>query len=484
LAAAAATIVALALLENLSGDLQYPKTVSRVVVTVVCFALAASLLYVVVHIAARPVPQDTPIAVVGRDWTPVWARRWGRIVYQALAGIGGDGPDRRLVWPTRIGLAVLLLLLVLPNPRWSGQQFEIVNAWYAQELADWLIHVVYLALAVIVVFCLSDLATRTDQPASKSAAQYLCFLLLLIYVFDPGGRIFYFPLTFVVGWLTFSWLLPSRQAALVDDLGGAPRQKLVEAAVAAGRERRAYRARRKDLLAKVASGDITRAEYRQSLDSISKPTQAATVGGRPASEVGMLLGPHSSPWANGLLLARYSFWVSVPWVLAVYLRQELSGALQDREFLAAALLLPLISNVLQWPVIGFVFGYLYPWIRGVNGLWKGLSLAGALIVPWLLLDLAFSLIGDNESWSAFLYWTLQVFVTCISTGFLADLATLREHGRGREQLTDIHNFSALAAWGSSVVAASAGGLVTLLSSTLGEFLKQYAVGGGAGPAGR
>jgi hypothetical protein len=482
--AAAALIVVLAVLDNLPSELRYPRTVHRVVVTVVCFALAASLLRVTLRVAARPLPESTPAAVAARARVPAWLRSPGRTTYQAIGGTRGEGMEVRGVWLTRLGLGILLLLLVLPNPRWSGQQFEVVNAWYAQHLADWLIHAVYLALGVIVVFCLSDLALQTDQPASKPAARHLCFLLLAMYVLDPGGRIFYLPVTLAVGWLTFSWLLPTAQATLVDELRSLPRRELVQAAVVAGRERRAYRARRKDLLAKVGSGDITRAEYRRSLDVMSSPSQAARIRGRPAVQVGMLLGPHPSPWSNGILLARYSFWISVPWVLAVYLRQELSGALQNREFLIAALLLPLISNVLQWPVIGFVFGYLFPYIRGANGLWKGLSVAGALIVPWLLLNLAYGLIGDNDSWGTFLYWVLQVFATCVSTGFLADLATLREHGRGRDELTDVHNFSALAAWGSSVVAASAGGLITLLQTTIGDLISQYTAGAGAGPAGR
>jgi hypothetical protein len=484
ISAAIAAIITLALLGNVSSELRYPRSIHRGLVTVVCFALAASLLRVVVRVAARPLPEHTPAAATRRR-IPDWMQSLGRTIYLAIGGgIGANSPQRHRVLLTRVALALLLLVVVLPNPRWSGQQFEVVSAWYAQHLADWLIHVVYLTLGIIIVLCLSDLASNAEQPASRPATRYLCFLLLVMYVLDPSARIFFLPVTLAIGWLSLAWLLPKRQAALVDSLRDVPRPQLVQAAVVAGRERRAYKARRKDLLTKVGSGDITRAEYRRTLDLLSSPSQAARVGNRPAGEVGMLLGPHTSPWANGLLMGRYSFWVSVPWVLAVYLRQEVSGVLQGREFLVVALLLPLISSVLQWPVIGFVFGYLYPFIRGANGLWKALSVAGALIVPSLLLNLAYSLIGDNDSWPTFLYWALQVFVTCVSTGFLADLATLRKYGRGQDELTDVHNFSALAAWGSSVVAASAGGLVTLLSSTIGEFLSHYTTGAGTGLAGR
>jgi hypothetical protein len=505
LTGAVAVIITLAVLSNLSGGVRYPRIVDRVVVTVVCFVLAASLLRVAVRTAAMTTwpapsakvhqptaaapapPSTTSTTVLPADDSGAlkgWARSLGHIIYQAVTGIDQPPSKRRAVWLVRGGLAILLLLLVSPNPRWSGQQFEVVSGWYARELADWLIHAVYLAFAAILVLCLRDLAHRTDQPGSRPAGRHLCFLLLVIYVLDPGGRIFYFPLTVAAGWFTFSWLLPAGQATLVDGLRGVSRWELVQAAVAAGRERRAYRARRKDLLAKVGSGEITRADYRERLDVLGSPSQAARIRDWPGDQIGMLLGPLKSAWENGVLLARYSFWISVPWVLAVYLRQEFSGALQNREFLVAALLLPLLSNVLQWPVIGFVFGYLYPYVRGANGLSKGLSIAGALIVPLLLINLAYGLIGDNSSWPIFLYWALQVFVTCVSTGFLADLATLREYGRGWTELSDVHNFSALAAWGSSVVAASAGGLITLLQTTIGEFIKQYTAGGGAGPAGR
>jgi hypothetical protein len=489
LTATAAMIVTLALLANLSRDSLYAQLTQGGIVTTACFVLAAALLLLVWHVPAWSPPASADPCS--------WKDRTAQAAHQAVTGIPRGSPQRRSARWLRAGLVIALLVLVLPNPRWSGQQFDLITGWYAEKLADWLVYLVYLVLAYIVVSYLraldppkgpggadagATIGSPLDETGTRDLAERLCFLLLGAFVFKPGTRIFYVPLAFAAGWFVFRhWLFPLEQAEVVALVRQRPRRELVRAAVIAGREMRAQRARRKDLIAKVGSGQLTPSRYRAMAAGLSPQGR---VDGRSGLSVGMLLGPHASAWDNGVTLAGYSLLLSVPWILAIYLRQELSGVLQDREFLLLALLLLVASNVLQWPLIGFVFGYLYPWVRGPNGLWKGVSFALALVVPWLLFNAAYGFIGDAGRWVDFTSWSLQVFVTCVLTGFLADLTTLWKYEAGWDELThDVHNFSGLAIWGSSVVAASAGALVTLASSTLGQYISLFTGGGGSGPGG-
>jgi hypothetical protein len=71
-----------------------------------------------------------------------------------------------------------------------------------------------------------------------------------------------------------------------------------------------------------------------------------------------------------------------------------------------------------------------------------------------------------------------VFVTAVLTGFLAgELRTLQQQDYGWGDVTYLHNFSALAAWGSSIVVAIIGAVVTLLTTTLGQVVTNQFAGG-------
>jgi hypothetical protein len=477
----ACVLVAIPLAEHAAdpSDNRLSDIVRVTAVTAAGLALIAALVRVVcAAIPESPGPTAVPL---DRGSMP-------RAIRDTLvrSPVGRRGRGRRMA--LRLLFAAVALFLVVPVARWSGQPFLVVDGWTLMSLVDWLGYVVYACVGYLMLRRLRELDGWQVEVHSRWMAKAFGLLLLLPFTFDPGQRILYLPLPLLVGYILFQfWLLPQRPAQQLAHAEALwrqwyPRPALVTFAVDASHERRALRAQRKELAAKVGTGDITRDEYREIL---GEEAQTATLAGQPIDEFAMSYGPTESSWTNGLLFAGYSLALSLPWIAVYYLHHELTAVLQDREFLPLALTTLILSNVLQWPLLGFFFGYFYPAIRGRNGLWKGLSLAIAGIVPWLALNLAYGAIGDNDNWGEFVTWAAQVFVTSVLTGFLAgDLENLRRAGYGWSALLDIHNFSALAAFGTSVLVASGGALVTLLTSTVGEIVvQQFTSGGGGKPPG-
>jgi hypothetical protein len=481
--AAVSILLVAVLLSHSSGEGWINGLLRLVVVTSVGFAMMLALLWV----AAGALLASPWAARPAKGWV------WQRLHHTVLAFSPATDRDRRarLAW---LGAVVVLVALLVPNPRWSGEPLGALSGWYVLGLAYWLLYFVTLCFALVI---LSELRRRGGRRTSvfEPSVQALGIVLMLVCIFDPSFRFLYLPVPMLVGWaLLAGWLL-QRDAAPATVGSTAPAEggtvAAVRGLVEAGARRRLAREARKERAKRPAGGGVEGPERAAE----GGPGQVATGGpaagaARPEVDVPAIRsnwvlarGPDESPWDNGKRFAGYSLLLSVPWVALWALRSDLGEPLQGRQYVLLSIVGLLIWDVLQWPVLGFFFGYFYPAIRGRTGLWKGLWLAVAVIVPWAVLDLLYYAIDDHGSWTRLVVWALQVFVTLVLTGFLGgDLRTLKQAGFGWKELrSDVYDFGTLAAWGSSVVVASGGAIVTLLTTTIGQVVSSQLTGGGAPP---
>jgi hypothetical protein len=373
----------------------------------------------------------------------------------------------------------LLILAVLAVPTFSLFQNPSlwVDGWSMMNLADWLVFLLAMSLCLVALEGLRRVGADPLAPF-RSRPRTLGILFALAVLFGPFDRFLYLPVPMLVGTILLTcWLLPDYRgrvpARLASAIQSPSRGELLKEVVEGGRKlQQAKEERRTDQKAEQAEqpggGDGRPAAI----------TVEQTRTLRERQSVVLSLGPSALPWENGKVFAGYSLWISSGWLLLYYVPHEMSLWLQNGRYLTLGALTVIVWNAVQWPALGFLMGYFYPAIRGTNGLWKGLSVALTYITPWLVQNLAFQSVNEQGTWQPFVVWALQVFVTAVLTGFLAgELRTLQQQGYGGGDVTYLHNFSALAAWGSSVVVAIIGAVVALLTTTLGQVVTNQFAGG-------
>lgn len=386
-------------------------------------------------------------------------------------------------WQFAILVLAGLAVLALPQAHLFGVAAVRLDGWALYTLVGWLARVLLLLFAVAVLAELRQLG-RDRSAAFGQDAQLWAALLAVAVLFSPFNRVLYLPLPLIVGYLLFRhWLML--------DASTAPMQRRRRILLRVSRKQLVGNAITKGVLLRNLPNGLGRKPKRGAEDSgdDGPPTESQILQNwrrirvtRQAQELGMALGPRDTPWASGWLLAKYALLVSLPWTLLYYLPHGLGPSLDHQRYVPVAALGLLAINLVQWPVLGFVLGYFYPVIRGSNGLWKGLSLALVYIVPFLLVDLAYDAVGERVYWGPVVLWLLQVFVSSVAVGFLAELRTLTDQEFSWRELPVLHNFGGLAAWGSSIVVALSVAIVTATTSTLGQVVTSQ-FGSGVKPPG-
>jgi hypothetical protein len=392
-----------------------------------------------------------------------------------------QGGQRRwwLLATCSIGLAALAL--AIPTFTLVRDPSVGVGAWDLMSMSDYLILVLALYLGVVVLANLRVI-DRDRLSILRPTTQYLGVLFTLTLLFDPWERFLYLPVPLLIGYVIVSrWLFLDRhEARWYRDVPpeGSSRAELVRQAIDSGWKLRHDKDKDKD---KDKAGEASSGEGETSSATEAGWEQQEQI--RRIQSAVLSLGPQDSPWQRGKVFARYSLWLSLGWVLIYFIPREMSLWLQNNRYLTLGMITVIIWNVVQWLALGFLLGYFYPIIRGSNGLWKGLSVAVAYITPWLIYYLLLQSVGRQNIWQPIVVWAVQVFVTSVLTGFLAgEVKTLRDAGYGINALMSVHNFSVLAAWGSSVAVAIIGAIVTLLTTTIGQVVTSQFTGGPKPPA--
>ncbi|GHH68282.1 hypothetical protein GCM10018775_92760 [Streptomyces umbrinus] len=175
-----------------------------------------------------------------------------------------------------------------------------------------------------------------------------------------------------------------------------------------------------------------------------------------------------SPWHRGMWGARWGFVFGLPWVAL-----DLAGTArlsQDDPYPLLTATGSLVPTLLTWAGLGLFFGYFFPLIGGHSGLGKAMRLTAAAAAPTLLDTVL--LAQSSRAWPASLLAVVQLLAFGTSMGLLADRTTLATERYPWARLADVHNLGSLTAWASSVTAALATTVATLILVGVQPFVTQ------------
>jgi hypothetical protein len=158
-------------------------------------------------------------------------------------------------------------------------------------------------------------------------------------------------------------------------------------------------------------------------------------------QLGLALGPASSPWANGLLALRIGAIASILpigfYVYVLLTERGIRFLSPDAYFGVLSLTRGLLSEVAFWLVAAFVLGCVYPYLLGSNGFLKGTALAAVYVVAVSFDVLVNRWLG--ETWSS--TWStraLQLFLFLVVVGVAMDWYTLRKRRLYWRHLIDFY----------------------------------------------
>jgi hypothetical protein len=161
--------------------------------------------------------------------------------------------------------------------------------------------------------------------------------------------------------------------------------------------------------------------------SAPHPTNPA---GNPES-VDLGPGPRASAWANAVLAVDRGWRLAIPFIVfdaVLTVRTTVQSSSYSLPS-AADLFLLLVNDVLFWLVAAFTLGYGYVWLRGRNGVVKGVLLAAVAISAEAIATLIQLGLGQRSGslWQAVSLrgWLLLLFLAAL--GARLDVETLRDH---------------------------------------------------------
>ncbi len=294
-------------------------------------------------------------------------------------------------------------------------------------------------------------------------------------LFSPSNRWLHVPVSFLLGLATLGWVVggsdrwPRLRKLQADVLQN--RRKLLGRILSLRAAERASKARRDALQEEFQKGTIDAAKYEARLDShwndlatLQKKWQIAKEAPR---EVALTFGPLETAWQNALHGARYSALLATPWIL-LDLFDFLSKPFPSSAYPLFPLAASLLAIVAPWILLGSLFGYFYPYLRGLNGPQKGLWLFAATVIPILVQKLLTD--PGADEWRAVLFWCLQIFVHLLLLGAIAfDLAVMRQSGhRDWTLLWELHGIASIGAWASTIAVAAATAVSVALQSEISK----------------
>jgi hypothetical protein len=396
---------------------------SALAVFALCLLLIAGL--TTVFSAIWPDPKVR--TVLARHRSAVWialiviaAGVVGQWVLSVRAGVAGDpfvgGPGPQPAWWD----------MLLVDVRFSPLGLLGV----VQDLP------VFLSAVALLGF-LGSLSAERGAAAFSLRSWPLRVLMLFFcgLVIGTGGTVLdaQVPVAFVLG------LLLTRLALRLPDGGVRPRAlppAVRGTLIASILRREDLRRRLGALRAKLTTGDIELAGYEAGRTALRTAADAVERSDVPPS-LALELGPHDSLYDNGIAAARLGMRLAIVpigyyvWVLLTErAARELSGS---APFGVLGLVAGLVREAGFWLVTAFAFGALLPYIRGREGVSKGLVLGGVFTMS---VGVSSAIVGGyGNAWT---FRALQVVLFLIVLGYLMDRRTLRCHGYERADLLDLY----------------------------------------------
>jgi len=388
---------------------------------------------------------------------------FARLIYRLVAG---EPLSRAWAgWAFRKRAVVLMVIAAaaLSTRTWPPENVHVMSLGYILR------NLLLLGVIWSLVSFLRDKASDALWLHLPESTRRAGILLAMVSFYSPTTRWNYIPVTFLVGFLMLDkWLLPSRRfdkSLFVEIRGKLP--DLIRKVIRFNDEEKTLTSLNKELLSKVAKGDMSHEDYDQKFQAQSNVVETLkadlTIQGRFAKEVILAFGPTDSAWQNGKKAAQYGIWFALPWTI-LFLRDIVRGSAYQDGYLILDVVAWILAFMLPWVSYGFVFGYFYPYIKGKNGVKKAVSLFLTIVLPQLVWTVLARTL-DSEYWFSFGFWVLQVFVHTMLLGLVAgDYETFRKAGYRWKHLLEIHRLGALSAWASSIVIAIGAAVGALITS--------------------
>jgi hypothetical protein len=400
---------------------------------------------------------------------------WTRIINSLTRSVSSGSVRRR--WSLLLLLLVVVLAPVTPFIA-EGSSFGGWTYFY-RETPAWAIRTVLTLVLVVwwagvLVYC----RERGVQPSVNRAVIQVLMIAGASILFPVKPEWLGLPVKFFLGFIALRWVCqgnprwllasPSETQSLTQDLA-----KRLRALSEARSLESAYRTFRRTQVVDLAKNATDLDEFR------SKDNRWRETLIRSREESGSIsdqrealfaFGPEPSAWENGVRAAKISLLVAAPWI-AIGLKERLDETggmlwpLWDVGF-------GLLQVLATWGGIGFLFGYLFPYLRGRSGLEKALWFVGALLSPLVIFQVL-RLQGATSS-GAFLFWAVQLFIHCMILGLFAfDFSVLkRADQRDWRGVFEVHGLPALGASLSSILLALGTAAVTLLSAQASEVVTE------------
>ena len=386
--------------------------------------------------------------------------------------------------PGSIILVGLLLALILASPT------VLVNGQIRYQ-AEW-VHAINLAFILdnlIVCIWLGGLAwmlyrERRTDPQIDPFVRWAAVLAASAVFYGTRAWLF-LPISFLIGWPILSYFVRAdawRELGSIYDYVVNQRAKLLDQIIDLQDAENAFKRLRKERKDQYSKGEMTFAAYHQTIEEhrqeLEQMEEAAKVDGRVAKDIALTFGPYPSAWSNAVYGAMWSALFALPWIILFgynYLAEPVSRISYPLWDFASDVLFALT----KWILIGFFFGYFFPYMRGNSGLGKGFGFFVVLVLPTIPL-----MVLTNQTagaWQVDLFLMLQVFIQCMLLGLFAfDYKVLRQSKQraGWQMAFDIHGLDAVGLSLSSIIVAVGATVTTIMTATatgvVGQLL-QYAI---------
>jgi hypothetical protein len=289
--------------------------------------------------------------------------------------------------------------------------------------------------------------------------------------FGSTARWLYLPIPFLLGWFLLShFVQPATHWYKLEPLFKPVFQKRVELLnriLELNAAEKAYIDLRKKLGEKLTTNELSLGKYHLKLQQyrsdLNKRQTRAQIKKRPIRDVALEFGPYDSAWMNGLHGAKFALLFAIPWI-ALSIRSLFTISMSNWEpYPMWNMGIDVLTLVVKWISLGFFLGYFYPYLRGKNGLQKGVGLFLVAVLPSLPLMGIYN--ASLADWQAGLLWILQVFIECMLLGLVAfDYVILRQGRYDWQMLFEVHGITSVGLSVSTIVAAIGVALTTLLTT--------------------
>lgn len=331
---------------------------------------------------------------------------------------------------------------------------RMVSIYDLNALAIGIANLLPYALLLGLVVYLRNLSNK-HQFDLQAEALRAGTLLFAYYLIGRATSLLFAPIPILLGWFIFTRFVLVERLKLPERMTSADAKQLVQRLLDFKSAQDALHSLKRSLRKKFSQGDIDFDKLNTNLAAsearmVETKNALAHVEEEDVKQKVFGYGPESNPAANAKTAVLYGMAISIPFQAAKWLNIFENPEVVNYPLLS--LLTKLLFSLSTWFVIAFVFGYFFHKIRGHDGFFKALTFTGGYLVatiPLRLINL------DPILEQGFVVQAVQVLAYVLLLALIAfDLRTLQKLEYGWRELLEVHGFTKITAYGSSIVLAT------------------------------